>query len=524
MVKKILGLDLGTNSIGWALLEEENGNPERIIDLGSRIFTKAVEEKTPTPKNKKRRDARLARRVIQRRAKRKARMLEYLFQLNLLPSELKDHAQPEVLLNRLGNPYVLRKKALDHQLEPHELGRVLLHLVQRRGFLSNRKTLLSEMLDDPDVQAVLAEEGEIQKDDASERAKEETGFLNDIKKIRETIQSTPRPTPEKGHCRTLGEYLATRSHHECKRNRGHEGGYLRTDRQMYRDELEFIWQEQAKHHPCLTDDAREEIDQIIFYQRPIKFRSNRIGKCSLEPTRKRANMGRLEAQRFRYLQDINHMTYTDPAVGRPQHFNTDQRRALIDFFEHEAAPTVSKIKNKLKLHKKTTFNLDVSTKKLKGNLTACKIRKILPEWEDFDGKKQQALVEDLLTIKKKPVLKKRLMDHWGYDGKTAVRLCDITFEAGHSNQSVKAINRLLPFLKDGQIYSDARISAGYGYEIKAEEIRDKLGPSPDLPNPIVKRALSELRRVVNALIAQYGKPDAIRIEMARELEMNTKRY
>ncbi|MCF6194351.1 MAG: hypothetical protein L3J46_08475 [Kangiellaceae bacterium] len=85
MSKKILGLDLGSNSIGWALLEETNGKPSKIIDLGSRIFTKAVEEKTPTPKNVKRRDARLARRVIQRRARRKQRMLNYLVSLQLLP-------------------------------------------------------------------------------------------------------------------------------------------------------------------------------------------------------------------------------------------------------------------------------------------------------------------------------------------------------------------------------------------------------------------------------------------------------
>jgi len=154
---KVLGLDLGSNSIGWALLEEVGGKPARIIDLGSRIFTKAVEEKTPTPKNVKRRNARLTRRVIQRRARRKQRMLNYLISLGLLPETLKKHAQPEKILNTLGSPYDLRAKALDDPLEPFELGRVFLHLVQRRGFLSNRKTLLSDMIDDPDVLSVLDE-------------------------------------------------------------------------------------------------------------------------------------------------------------------------------------------------------------------------------------------------------------------------------------------------------------------------------------------------------------------------------
>ncbi len=295
--QKILGIDLGTNSIGWALLEANNGKPSGITDLGSRIFTKAVEEKTPTPKNVKRRDARLARRVVQRRARRKKRMLNYLVKLGLLPQEIHSHTQPETILNSLGDPYQLRAKGLDHPLLPHEMGRVLLHLVQRRGFLSNRKTLLGDMVDDPDVQEALTE---LENKDGSdsERAKEETAFKRDISELHNTIQAA--------ECRTLGEYLASLGHHDCKRNRSREEGHLRTDRQMYRDELNLIWQQQRNSNNILTNDVKEQIEQIIFYQRPLKLRSDRIGKCSLEPNNNRARTARLECQRFRYLQDINH--------------------------------------------------------------------------------------------------------------------------------------------------------------------------------------------------------------------------
>ncbi len=99
---------------------------------------------------------------------------------------------------------------------------MILHLVQRRGFLSNRKTLLGDMVDDPDVLEVLAEMKE-EVDISSEQAKEETAFKKDISELRKTIQ--------KEGCRTLGEYLSTLDHHDCKRNRTREGGYLRTDRQ-----------------------------------------------------------------------------------------------------------------------------------------------------------------------------------------------------------------------------------------------------------------------------------------------------
>ena len=515
--QKILGLDLGTNSIGWALLETgNNGKANRIIDLGSRIFIKAVEEKTPTPKNAKRRNARLARRVVQRRARRKQRMLNYLIKLGLLPKELQGHTQPEILLNQLGDPYQLRAKGLDYPLSSHEMGRVLLHLVQRRGFLSNRKTLLGDMIDDPDVLETLAEL-EDQDDTASEHAREETTFKKDISELRTTIQTA--------ECRTLGEYLASLNHHDCKRNRAREGGHLRSDRKMYRDELDLIWQQQKDNHHILTNEVKKQVEQIIFFQRPLKLRSDRIGKCSLELRQNRAKIARLESQRFRYLQDINHLKYLYPGSEEWISINHNDREKLIKLLENKANPTFkTDVRNTLGLDKKTEFNLDNENKKLKGNITACEIRAIFPEWDNLDDINQHALVEDLLTIQKKSVLKKRLITHWDIDKRTAVNLCILEFEPGHSNHSTKAIRKLLPYLSEGQRYDEARVSAGYGYEVKDIRIVERLGVPPEIPNPIVQKALHELRRLINAIIAEYGRPDVIRIEMARDLEMNTKKY
>ena len=513
MSKKILGLDLGSNSIGWALLEEYEGKPDKIIKLGSRIFTKAVEEKTPTPKNVKRRNARLTRRITQRRARRKLRMLNYLVKLNLLPPELTNNSTPEIILNDLGNPYALRANALDYALTPFQLGRVFLHLVQRRGFLSNRKTLLGDMADDPDVLDILAEL-EAEEDTSTEQAKEETAFKADISQLKATIA--------KSGCRTLGEYLASFDVHDCQRNRIRDGGHLRTDREMYRDELNKIWQQQKRHHAILTDEVREQLEEIIFKQRPLKLNSDRVGQCSLEPKNKRAKIARLECQRFRYLQDINNLQYINHS-GVSTTLTNEEKHTLITLFETTAHVSFAGIKKALNL-KGVEFNLENGTKKLKGNLTACDIRKHLPDWDGYDETKQLAIVEDLLTITKKSVLKNRLMKHWELSLHTAVQLCLLEFEAGHSNLSLKAINKLLPFLQQGQIYSDARVSAGYGYEVSDIKPTDKLGTPPETANPIVNKALHELRRVINAIIAEHGKPDAIRIEMARDLEMNTQRY
>jgi len=512
MSKRVFGLDLGSNSLGWALLEEQDGTVNRFIDIGSRIFSKAVEEKTPTPKNVKRRDMRLGRRVLQRRARRKQRMLNYLVSLNLLPAELQGHLQPEILLNKIGDPYQLRTKALDHPLTPHEFGRVLLHFVARRGFLSSKKQLAGDLVDDPDTVAYLNE-----LDKKPEKDKEEGAFKTDIAEVRNAIQ-------ESGY-RTLGEYL----HHQesaCKRNRHHEGGHLRTDRQMYQDELAEIWKQQKQYFDNLPDDFMAEhkgIKQIIFYQRPLKLKKDRIGKCSLEPKNNRAATARLEVQRFRYLQKTNDLKYFDRYTDKEVPLNPEDRQKLNDYFERHEKIGIKALRALLGFDSKTTFNLEM--KDLKGNITACEIRSVLKDkWDNYSSKQQSSLVEDLLSIKKKSALKNRLIKHWNFTPSQAIQLCLLEFEPGHSSHSLKAINKLLPYMEQGLMYSDARIEAGYGYEVKEIEIQDKLSAPPETANPIVNKGLHELKRVINAIIKHYGKPDIIRIEMARDLEMNTKRY
>ncbi|MCA9456800.1 MAG: type II CRISPR RNA-guided endonuclease Cas9 [Nitrospira sp.] len=511
MSKVVLGLDLGSNSLGWGLLEsDDEGVLQRIIDVGVRIFPKAVEEKTPTPKNQERRIKRLARRTIQRRARRKKKMLNYLVSLKLLPQELLGDESFEGILNGLGDPYDLRAKALDYDLKPYEFGRVLLHLVQRRGFLSNKKTLLGrDMLDDPDVLAILGEEGEFEESDA-----EESAFKQDISSLREEIKS--------GGYRTLGEFLASREKHEPKRNR--DGQHLRTDRQMYREELVMLFSRQRHVFSQLSPEVEDKIEEIIFHQRPLKLRPDRVGKCKLEPSNKRAAVARLEYQRFRYWQDINSLEFFDPYDEVWKRLTEEDREKLAILFENHAVITFARIRKELGLDRKAEFNLDSGVKKLKGNTTACAIREVYSNWDKLDDVKKLLLTEDLLTIKKKSALKKRLVGHWRLDAETAVKLCMVEFEPDYGSHSLKAINKLLPYLQEGVIYSDARVKAGYGYELEEIEIQDKLGQPPELPNPIVNKALHELKRVVNALIKEYGKPDVIRIEMARDLEMNTDRY
>ena len=517
--QKILGLDIGSNSIGWALLQADGNKMADIIAAGSRIFPKSVENKTPTPKNVARRNARLSRRVLQRRKRRKLRMTRYLVKLNLLPDKILSSHKPEEILNNLGCPYALRAKGLDSELTAFEFGRVLLNLVQRRGFLSNRKTILGDMADDPDVKTVL-EEQETNEEEVAQISKEETAFKKDISELRRKIKES--------NCRTLGEYLSQLDHHSLKRNRTAIGGNLRTDREMYRDELDLIWDKQSNYFSELPDGSGEhknfisEIKDIIFKQRPLKLNPNRVGKCSLERKKNRARMGRLEVQKFRYWQDINNLQFLHPQTDKWTSLNEKEKQEYQDLCETKPKITKTDINNLIGLGKGIDFNLE--TKNLKGNTTSAAISILLPEWKNFEEQQKNELVEDLITYTKKSKLKERLINHWNFETEIAVNLCLLELEPGHSNLSSKAIKKLLPFLTSGQLFSEARVSAGYGYEKEEVETKEKLSLPPETSNPIVNRGLNELRRVVNAVIAEFGKPDVIRIEMARDLEMNTQRY
>ena len=129
-MKKILGLDAGTNSLGWSIIEfNDEEQPQKILDCGVRIFQEVTEDKTKVPKNQKRREARGHRRVIQRKAKRIKRLVRLLQEKKILP--FNQSKKNEIYLL---DPYELRAKGLNQKLNPQELARVFLHLCKREGF------------------------------------------------------------------------------------------------------------------------------------------------------------------------------------------------------------------------------------------------------------------------------------------------------------------------------------------------------------------------------------------------------
>ncbi len=509
-----LGLDLGTNSVGWALAREsEDGLPQALVGCGVRIFQEAVDAKTRAPKNQARRSARLARRVLARRSRRRAKLRNQLVAVGLLPPEIADAKDPERVLNALGDPYVLRVKALEERLDLYGVGRVLLHLCARRGFQSNRKTRWGGLVDDPDVADLIAEaEAKGNRDKDASADADEGRVLAEVATLREQIEASG--------ARTLGEYLARLPQGERKRAR-------HTDRQMYKDEFETVWAEQSKHHDVMDDALKAELYESIFHQRPLKLSPGRIGYCLLEASRPRTAKARLESQRYRLLLDVNHLAVRDPLSHDDQPLTPEQRTKLAAELDTRQSMTWGAIRKALGLRSFEHFNLEEGSKNkgLTGNTTAAKIRGVTTEWwESHACADRVALVEDLLTIDKKRSLLNRLRDYWGFEREQAFKLAVLELEPGYMNHSLKAINKLLPRLEDGKRYSDARQAAGYDYERDDDKrAKDALGEPPSARNPVVEKALFEVRKVVNAIIREHGKPAVVRVELPRDMKLSPKR-
>jgi CRISPR-associated endonuclease Csn1 len=477
-----LGLDIGSNSIGWAILNPEK---QEVINAGVRIFQEGVDRDTKgaeVSKNAARRAARSARRTRRRRNYRKDKLFRLLVRNGLLP---QDPRQIQSLFQK--DPYYLRAKGLDEQLEPYEIGRVLYHLSQRRGFWSNRK---------------------------SEKKKEEGVVAKEAAQLQKQMTETG--------ARTLGEFFARLNPHE-QRIRGHY-----TFRSMYEDEFEKIWSTQSQfYQTILTDVLKHQVkDQTIFYQRPLKPSDELIGNCELEPNEKRCPKADWHARRFRILQVLNNLEIHNPN-GTEQKLTEDQRKIVFQELLTSKEVKFDTLRRKLNLLETQTFNLEEGPKNqkkdsLKGDEFNAHLRKVLGrrQFERLTEEDQIDINTLLLddTLQDEEVVEK-LMERYGFTQEQAQEILEVPLPQKYMSFSRLAIQKLLPFLEQGMLTHQA-IEAVYGspQAPRSHQTLDRLPFPEDLRNPIVNRALWEVRKVVNALIRVYGKPAKIKLEMARELK------
>ncbi len=405
-----------------------------------------------------------------------------MIKARLLPKKSVEYNE----LMQSEDPYDLRRRGLDEKLSLYQIGRALYHMNQRRGFKSNRKT------------------------DGDEDSGTVKPAITELAKEMEVARS-----------RTLGQHLAQR---DKKR-----GQY--TGRSMYEEEFDLFYDIQAAHYPSvLTEKLKTKLHKIIFFQRPLKSQKHLIGNCTFEKNRHRAAVATLAFQQFRFLQTVNQLEILNPSTHQWRKLTEEERSVVIKAVENRQSMTWNSLRKQLKLHDGEVFNLeDDKRDKILGNRTAAKLHSILKKrWDKMTPDQREQLVTDLLTIDQDEGLRKRLRQHWEFDSETIAKLAklDLTKDAkGFGNLSTKALRKINEHLATGLLYDDACEAAGYnhakpGGEREASEL---LGSPPDLRNPVVIKGLWETRKVVNSLIRAYGKPDVIRIEMARDVKNSEKR-
>lgn len=492
-----LGLDLGPNSIGWACVDKDG---QKILAIGSRIFQEGVvnyNQSKEKSRNQSRREARQSRRQYARRRQRKDKLKNLLRALQMFLEHEKDEADFFGM-----DPYFLRKKGLDEKLGKLEFGRALYHLNQRRGFKSSLKS------------------GEATEDN----------------KITESTNQLQKNMEEE-NCRTLGEYLANKNPHE-ERLRGRY-----TLRKMYMEEFDKLWEKQKQFYTEFSGDIEKTVkDETIFHQRPLKSVAHLVGKCSLEPGKRRCHKNSLEFQKLRILEQVNRLEFIDPdgivytfsrkpdkeKSEKPvEEFSPDvkeKREKLIDELWKKEEMKFDQIKKLLDLPKETQCNLEKGgEKKLIGNRSGARLAKVFGKsWWDKPIEERNLIQQVAFQADDPLWLQDYAKNKWGLSEEKAEQLAKkIRFEQGCANFSKKAIRKLIPELEKGLSLADAKESAGYKNLEEEHQSFDEI--MKGLTNPIVSQTLYELARLVGKIEQTYGKPGEIRVELARELKLPGKK-
>lgn len=486
-MKKILGIDLGTNSLGWALVAEN----EALLDGGVIIFPKGNNEDPKTGKESSysqlRTQYRGARRRLYRRKLRRRRVLEIAKKFfGLTEADIFKDTNPLTL-------YKLRFEGLERLLQAGELFRVCLYFAKKRGFLSNRKDLMKE--NNKDL-------GTVKKG---------------ISELEELIL--------KSGARTLGEYYFQLISEHFKGKRLEERILERwTSRKMYEEEIDKIFNTQLHlNSPYLNKDLAIELKKQILYQRPLKSAKNLVGKCRLESSKRCMPRSHPIFQEFRAWQNINNLKWANPDTSEFGELTLDQKQKLVYLLKTDLKPTEAKIKKALGFSTRIKF----SEIELLPCRTEIQINKILQDEGIHLSNEVILNIYHCLLFTGDTHFKKlanHLQTKFNLNSTITEKLWSadhLKLEQDYSSISHKAAQNLLPFMRQGMRYDEACLEAGYHHSFENKFKNLPLVRSlktNELRNPVVQKAVSVCIALVNQLIGKHGKPDEVRIELARELK------
>lgn len=530
------GLDIGIASVGWAMLGED-----RIVDLGVRCFDKAETAKEGESLNLARRMARLLRRRLRRRAWRLTKLARLLKREGLIAdANLFKNQQPFAQ-----SLWQLRVDGLDRQLNNEEWARVIYHLCKHRGFHWISR--------------------------AEEKAAESD---NEGGRVKKGLAGTKKVMQEKSY-RTAAEMVLA-EFPSAQRNK--QGDYSKAlSRVLLNDEFVLLFKRQRElGNPHASAELETAIlgngdrkSGLFWAQKPPLSGQDllkMLGKCTFEKSEYRAPKASFTAERHVWLTRLNNLRIVVDGTTRP--LNEAERRIALPLPYQQAGDlTYKQLRNALVKagYLPETFRYTglsypsgaIAKEKAK-DPEADKLIK-LPAWQElrktFKDKGLEAewqkisteALEDrpqlldqiawVLTVYKEDEEVARELGKLDLPNKEKLvdTLLDIRFDK-FSNLSLKALYNILPQMEAGLRYDEACVKAGYHHsqlhKVGAGEHkylppfysgRDKDGrlifdEDMDIPrNPVVLRALNQARKVVNALIREYGSPHEVHIEMARDL-------
>ena len=465
--KRILGLDTGTNSIGWAVIDRL-GDQCSLVDSGVHIFTEGVKEEQGKEVSKaaERTSYRAMRRGFYRRKLRKIRLLRILSELGWCPAlspELLSQwrlkkvypATPE-FMQWLGTdddnaitPYRYRviclheKLDLTQEAQRYILGRALYHIAQRRGFRSNRKDQSND---------------------------DEKG------KVKEAISGLSQKIKDEG-CEYLAEYFE-KLYKEGKRIRNQ---YTSRDNH-YVEEFHAICRRQE-----LDEDTVNRLEHVLFDQRPLKSQKHTVGHCLFEPAKSRCQASHPDFEEMRMLQTLNQIRMKTPDDDMLRPLWDEEREAIIPLFQRKsksnfdfediakelAKPYIKRYGKKCYGYYKTDGNKDIlfnypMDMGISGSpFTAGMVAALGPDWKAVidaqyakgEGKKLDDKVNDvwhaLSFFDNDDKLEVWLETNLGIEADTAKKVAGIKMVSAYASLSHKVIRKILPYMRGGMIYSYA---------------------------------------------------------------------
>lgn len=491
-----LGIDLGTNSIGWAIRDISESN-NQIIKNGVLIFDKGVGEEKGIefPKVKKRTESRRKRRNYQAEKYRKWELLEFLIKNKMCPLTIEElngwrkyskkdkrkYPQTEQFINWLrfdfngdGKPdfhllgsdkhesyYLFRAKAISEdekykkvfQNNPEILGRVFYHLVQRRGFKGRDEEEAKTMLQGS-------------KDGTTKGRDEIAEYIDTYK--------------------SLGAALY---HYQKDKSKNYEKVRIRQRynlRKDYENELKEICRVQG-----LSDADYKKLHKAIIWQRPLRTQKGLIGLCTYEKNKRRAPISHPLYEEYRTWTFINNLKIEAPEGIKLETYlkekiyplflksgNDFKLKSIIDRVNRDGANIHSR------------FSERPETKALSAKLLK-KLEDVLGEnwkedyqWKSLFEREAQPLkkqtnnytVEDiwhvLYTFDNEEKLKEFAIQKLDLTEEKAEKFSKIKLQQGYATLSLSAIKKILPYLQKGFLYSKAVYMANLQKVLGTHEVSD----------------------------------------------------